>query len=118
MAEEIQAMCIEHFSAPAEASAASSASAAEQVPASAARSGALLQHRLTGEGLLATGFEPERHAVMVLGRPVQAAAGGAAPKSVNTRGLPVMLSRTTLCCGAKHEARRSVEDECNSWRQA
>ena len=30
-------------------------------------------HRLLGEGLLVTGFEPQRHSTMVLGRPVQAA---------------------------------------------
>ena len=30
-------------------------------------------HRSLGEGLLVTGFEPQRHSTMVLGRPVQAA---------------------------------------------
>ena len=35
-------------------------------------------HRHSGEGLRATGFEPERHSVMVLGRPVQASPPSAA----------------------------------------
>ena len=38
----------------------------------------MLVHRATGEGLMATGFEPERHSVMVLGRPVQARPPSAA----------------------------------------
>eukprot|EP00974_Lingulodinium_polyedra_P013896 1347888-Lingulodinium_polyedra.AAC.1 len=62
--EEVQTMCIEHFSESAQASAASSASAAHEVPLSAVRTGALMQRRFSGEGPMATGFEPERHSVM------------------------------------------------------
>ena len=36
------------------------------------RKEAQIMHRTTDEGLLCTGFEPQRHSVMVLGRPVQA----------------------------------------------
>ena len=36
------------------------------------RKEAQIVHRTTDEGLLCTGFEPQRHSVMVLGRPVQA----------------------------------------------
>ena len=55
-----------------------SASGATEVPVSQARLGAVNLHRHSGEGLTATGFEPERHSVMVLGRPVQASPPSAA----------------------------------------
>ena len=55
-----------------------SASGATEVPVSQARLGAVHLHRHSGEGLTATGFEPERHSVMVLGRPVQASPPSAA----------------------------------------
>ena len=56
----------------------SSSAGAAEVPYSQARLGSLTLHRHSGEGLLATGFEPERHSVMVLGRPVQASPPSAA----------------------------------------
>ena len=56
----------------------SSSAGAAEVPYSQARLGSLMLHRHSGEGLLATGFEPERHSVMVLGRPVQASPPSAA----------------------------------------
>ena len=49
-----------------------------EVPLSQARLGAVALHRHSGEGLMATGFDPERHSVMVLGRPVQASPPSAA----------------------------------------
>ena len=53
--------------------ASSSGSAGDpQVPLSQVRLGNVNLHRHSGEGLTATGFDPERHTVMVLGRPVQA----------------------------------------------
>ena len=53
--------------------ASSSGSAGDpQVPLSQVRLGNVNLHRHSGEGLVATGFEPQRHSVMVLGRPVQA----------------------------------------------
>ena len=56
----------------------SSSAGAAEVTYSQARLGSLMLHRHSGEGLLATGFEPERHSVMVLGRPVQASPPSAA----------------------------------------
>ena len=43
-----------------------------EVPLRDVRAQAQLLHRTSGEGIFATGFEPQRHSVMVLGRPVQA----------------------------------------------
>ena len=47
-----------------------------EAPLSQARLASVLLHRRTGEGLTATGFEPERHSMVVLGRPVQARPHG------------------------------------------
>ena len=90
-----------------------SASGATEVPVSQARLGAVNLHRHSGEGLTATGFEPERHSVMVLGRPVQASPPSAASEGCDgclasvflvihpmTAGLSVLapiLSFAMLC---------------------
>jgi hypothetical protein len=50
---------------------ASSSSAGTRVRMTTARSVHLTQHRQSGEGLLVTGFELQRHSVVVCGRPVQ-----------------------------------------------
>ena len=51
------------------------ASSSDAPSASEALAATRRMHRHGGEGLLATGFEPQRHSVMVLGRPVQALGG-------------------------------------------
>ena len=43
-----------------------------QVPLADVRASTQLLHRSSGEGLMCSGFEPQRHSNMVLGRPVQA----------------------------------------------
>ena len=43
-----------------------------KVPLADVRAITQLLHRSSGEGLMCSGFEPQRHACMVLGRPVQA----------------------------------------------
>ena len=56
----------------------SSSAGAAEVPLSQARLGGVMLHRQSGEGLTATGFEPARHSVVILGRPVQASSPGVA----------------------------------------
>ena len=46
-------------------------SSSSGVTTSDAVAAARRMHRHGGEGLLATGFEPQRHSIMILGRPVQ-----------------------------------------------
>jgi hypothetical protein len=47
-------------------------------PAGALIGAALQYHRFSEEGLMATGFEPQRQTVVVEGRPVQAASNPSA----------------------------------------
>ena len=78
---EVVAAAVRHV-APAmvEGGGTSSSAGAAEATYAEARMGSLLLHRHSGEGLLATGFEPERHSVMVLGRPVQASPPAATSK--------------------------------------
>jgi hypothetical protein len=50
----------------------SSSAPSRMVPMTAVRTAALQRYRHGEEGLMATGFEPTRHTMMVCGRPVQA----------------------------------------------
>ena len=45
--------------------------APEFVARRSADEAALMMHRFTGEGLMKSGFEPQRHSVIVAGRPTQ-----------------------------------------------
>jgi hypothetical protein len=50
----------------------SSSAPSRMVPMTAVRTAALQRYRHGEEGLMATGFEPTRHTMMICGRPVQA----------------------------------------------
>ena len=77
----------------------SSSSGAAEVPISQARMGALMMHRHSGEGLMATGFEPERHSVVVLGRPVQASPPSIACKAAMVLSFSVFLVIHPMAAG-------------------
>ena len=74
-------------------------SGAGEVPISQARMGALMMHRHSGEGLMATGFEPERHSVVVLGRPVQASPPSIACKAAMVVSFSVFLVIHPMAAG-------------------
>ena len=78
---EESARAVAKIASPVVGAGSSSSAGAAEVPLSQARLGGIMLHRQSGEGLTATGFEPERHSVMVLGRPVQAS-----PPSVASGG--------------------------------
>ena len=69
---EESARAVSAVGPPVVAGTSSGSAGSTEVPLSQARLGSVMLHRQSGEGLTATGFEPERHSVMVLGRPVQA----------------------------------------------
>ena len=77
----------------------SSSSGAAQVPVSQARMGGMMLHRHSGEGLMATGFEPERHSVVVLGRPVQASPPSIACKAAMVVSFSVFLVIHPMAAG-------------------
>ena len=66
----------------------------DAIPLSAVRAANLRTHA-SGVGLLATGFEPQRHTYMVLGRPLQALI--MFPPLLNHRHLPSMLAQAPVC---------------------
>ena len=77
----------------------SSSSGAAQVTVSQARLGGMMLHRHSGEGLMATGFEPERHSVVVLGRPVQASPPSIACKAAMVVAFSVFLVIHPMAAG-------------------
>ena len=52
------------------------ASSRRNFAVSSVRTGTAITHRFSGEGMEATGFEPQRNSMMVCGRPVQATGLG------------------------------------------
>ena len=82
----------------------SSSALLKTVPVTAVRTAALQRYRHGEEGLMATGFEPTRHTMMVCGRPVQA------PMIVELLTLHEQLeaSASKVSCRVSHRASRDA----------